>query len=441
MIIPDFIEYKVTRWDTNPYFMGSYSAIPINVDAYVRERIKNYVIRDKIYFIGEYCSTEYQATTTGAHDSGIYCANKLDKKKIPKNKEIAIIGAGISGLACAKQLKHNGFEHITIYEASNRIGGRICTDMEWGIELGASWIHGTNNNSITDLVNNVGNILIHTNYDDIEVRDVMSGTINNEAKNKFMEYCFEINKLAENEEYSDKSESMRKWARNNKYLDNDTISEWIEQVKISQDIGIDASISSCIGQQEGKSYDGGDSFIKGGYHKIPDYLARELDIKLDRPVSKIEIIGNKIEINFKNSEKQYSDIIIMAVPHAILKNNLIEIIDMPAKLKKDINSLETGNLEKVFLKYPVKWWDKCMYGIVGKLNNNVYDNAHDNLYDNNAYDDKEKRWSEFHDVSELTGFPCLFAFSGGSCVKTRPDSDLEVAMEAHAKLTGAFRNL
>ena len=39
---------------------------------------------------------------------------------------IAIIGAGLAGLNCAYQLKKRGFD-ATIYEGSNRVGGRVFT--------------------------------------------------------------------------------------------------------------------------------------------------------------------------------------------------------------------------------------------------------------------------------------------------------------------------
>ncbi|MEG1973009.1 MAG: FAD-dependent oxidoreductase, partial [Oscillospiraceae bacterium] len=42
----------------------------------------------------------------------------------PKNKKIAIIGAGLSGLACALRLASQKYE-VTVYEAKNRIGGEL----------------------------------------------------------------------------------------------------------------------------------------------------------------------------------------------------------------------------------------------------------------------------------------------------------------------------
>jgi predicted NAD/FAD-binding protein len=43
------------------------------------------------------------------------------KGKVPN---IAIVGAGISGLRCADVLIQSGAK-VTIYEARNRIGGRV----------------------------------------------------------------------------------------------------------------------------------------------------------------------------------------------------------------------------------------------------------------------------------------------------------------------------
>ncbi len=52
--------------------------------------------------------------------------NKMQQAIRPKGKipNIAIIGAGISGLRCADVLIKSG-ARVTIYEARNRIGGRV----------------------------------------------------------------------------------------------------------------------------------------------------------------------------------------------------------------------------------------------------------------------------------------------------------------------------
>ncbi len=68
-------------------------------------------------------------------------------------KKIIIIGAGIAGLAACTRLQEYGFD-VTILEARNRCGGRVRIDHTLGVPvgLGAGWIHGVDNNPITQLV-------------------------------------------------------------------------------------------------------------------------------------------------------------------------------------------------------------------------------------------------------------------------------------------------
>ncbi|WP_433665287.1 FAD-dependent oxidoreductase [Nocardia sp. CA-128927] len=63
---------------------------------------------------------------------------------------VLIVGAGIAGLAAAQALRKCGHP-VTVLEARARIGGRIWTDSD-GVDLGAHWIHGTEGNPLTELV-------------------------------------------------------------------------------------------------------------------------------------------------------------------------------------------------------------------------------------------------------------------------------------------------
>lgn len=58
------------------------------------------------------------------------------------NKNIAVIGAGIAGLTAAYYLKKQGYT-VTVYEASNRVGGRMTTDRvsDCLIDRGAQFCH------------------------------------------------------------------------------------------------------------------------------------------------------------------------------------------------------------------------------------------------------------------------------------------------------------
>jgi monoamine oxidase len=59
--------------------------------------------------------------------------------------DVAVIGAGVAGLAAAGELRRQGFR-VTVLEARDRIGGRILTHRDERIpvpiELGAEFVHG-----------------------------------------------------------------------------------------------------------------------------------------------------------------------------------------------------------------------------------------------------------------------------------------------------------
>lgn len=61
---------------------------------------------------------------------------------------ILIIGAGVAGLTIASKLQN---EDYIILEARDRIGGRVFTN-ENKIDCGAAWVHGLNENPLTNIL-------------------------------------------------------------------------------------------------------------------------------------------------------------------------------------------------------------------------------------------------------------------------------------------------
>lgn len=71
--------------------------------------------------------------------------------------KVIVIGAGMAGLVAARLLHDSGCQ-VTVLEARNRLGGRIWTDERWGVpcDLGASWVHGADNNALSNWCRTVG---------------------------------------------------------------------------------------------------------------------------------------------------------------------------------------------------------------------------------------------------------------------------------------------
>ncbi|KAG8034170.1 hypothetical protein G9C98_001254 [Cotesia typhae] len=80
---------------------------------------------------------------------------------------VIIIGAGPSGIAAASRLIQNGFD-VTIFEAENQIGGRICSFQmgEYMADLGAEWVHGEKDNVAFELAWPLG--LLERTYENKE---------------------------------------------------------------------------------------------------------------------------------------------------------------------------------------------------------------------------------------------------------------------------------
>lgn len=93
-------------------------------------------------------------------------------------ERVLVIGAGIAGLGAARQLLAAGHE-VVVLEGRDRIGGRIWTSERWvgaPMDLGASWIHGIEDNPITALADQFGVKRAITRYDNAILYDT-SGAV------------------------------------------------------------------------------------------------------------------------------------------------------------------------------------------------------------------------------------------------------------------------
>ncbi|XP_016982062.1 spermine oxidase [Drosophila rhopaloa] len=82
------------------------------------------------------------------------CTEGTAFAKTKETTRIVIIGAGVSGIAAATRLLEQGFKNVQLFEAEDRIGGRINTIPLGGsfIDLGAQWCHGEEGNVVFEKV-------------------------------------------------------------------------------------------------------------------------------------------------------------------------------------------------------------------------------------------------------------------------------------------------
>ncbi|EDX10891.1 spermine oxidase [Drosophila simulans] len=97
------------------------------------------------------------------------CSEPTTFLKTKETARIVIIGAGASGIAAATKLLEQGFKNVQLFEAEDRIGGRINTIPFANslIDLGAQWCHGEEGNVVyekvkdLDVLDRTGDYVVH----------------------------------------------------------------------------------------------------------------------------------------------------------------------------------------------------------------------------------------------------------------------------------------
>lgn len=422
--IPAPIASLVTRWDTDPWSRGSYSALPVGVSPAVRRTLADAIIGGRIALAGEYASTEYPATTTGAYLSGRHAVRRLLDRV--NARTAIVIGAGMAGAAAAHDLRAAGVD-VTVLEARDRVGGRIWSNESWGVpvELGAAWIHGTGGNPLVPLARAAGLGLVPTDYDDAVARDTVSGRPSAKADARWGRLDELLGQLGD--AWPPRSLSVADWLARQGWT-TDRIDSWAAQVEVTQEYALDPSKLGVRATEEGATYRGGDVLVADGYATIVDNLLDGSDVRLATAVDSVIVRGPRAEVTMSTGDRLSADVIVVAVPLALMRAGRPKLPDMTGGVRTAMRSLVTGVFEKVVLRYDDQWWgDHRVYGIVGG-----------GAPDAPAGSLAALRWTEFYSLTDVLGFPALVGFSGGRAARTRPASDAGCVREATAALRAAF---
>ncbi len=422
--VPEPVSALVTRWDTDPWSRGSYSALPAGTSPSVRRTLADAILGGRIALAGEYASKAYPATTTGAYLSGRHAAGRLLDRV--NARTAIVVGAGLAGAAAAHDLRAAGVE-VTVVEARDRVGGRIWSNEQWGVpvELGAAWIHGTRGNPIVPLARAAGLGLVPTDYDDAVARDTLTGLPSAKAEARWTRLDGLLEQLGE--AWPPRSLSVADWLARQDWTTG-RIDAWATQVEVTQEYGLDPGRLGVRATEEGAAYRGGDVLVADGYVTIVDDLLEGIDVRRGVAARSAAVSGRRVDVALASGERLSADIAVIAVPLALVRAGLPKLPDMGRGVRTALRGLVTGVFEKVVLRYDEQWWgDHRVYGIVGGGAPGAPAGSAAAL-----------RWTEFYSLSDVLGFPALAGFSGGSSARSRPASDAGCATEAQRALTAAF---
>ena len=277
-------------------------------------------------------------------------------------KNIIIIGAGISGLAAAKNLKDRGAK-VTVLEARDRIGGRIWTSHLWKdmpMDLGASWIHGTKGNPITQLAAQAKIKRVSTSYDASATFGPNGAQIDLTDDLEMVEAAFDgIRELAENRS---SDISIASAVHNSNFWIDATPAQkrsmrFFINSTIEQEYGGSWSKTSLWNFDDSKEFKGGDVYFPNGYGQIIDLLAKGQNIRLNERVSKIDETQSGVTVATMSGQSYQGDHVIVTVPLGVLQSNDVKFgTSLSAQKRSAIQDLGMGLLNKTWLRFNNANW-------------------------------------------------------------------------------------
>ncbi len=283
------------------------------------------------------------------------CAEDDDIR--PNGKTVVVIGAGISGLAAAKKLKQKGFT-VVILEAQEKVGGRIRTDRSLGVAFdeGASWIHGSKGNLITNLAARSGANTFFTDDDNIGVFDIdgtaYSGNVLTNAENQFNDALDAVAKAGMVTQSFEQVFNSLYPAQANNRLWKYMLSAFLEF-----DTAGDISKLSSKYFYDDEQFGGEDVIVTNGYDKMTDFLAQGLDVRLNTRVSSVDYSTAKVKV-VANGNVFEADYVIVSVPLGVLKNGAIAFSPaLPNDKSTAISKTNMGNVNKFLLVWNTAFWD------------------------------------------------------------------------------------
>lgn len=311
---------------------------------------------------------EFLAATTSVVGGGLAaaCASRQHPPP-PGARPVLVVGAGMAGLAAARSLTEAG-RPVRVIEARDRIGGRVYTDRGWGVplEMGASWIHGTADNPLTEMARQARAELVTTDYYGWAKLAVDPG-LQPLDYDKHSWRAF-VQRARERAGGASLGAAVRAAAIEERLSDSDRAQlAFYVTTEIEDEYAADADMLSAKAFDHG-DYAGGDQdVVTSGYDALPNLLAAGLDIVLGAPVTSIADKGDFVVVRAHNRSFEGAAAIVTA-PLGVLKSGAIAFDPpLPDGHARAVNALGFGVLSKSFFRFSRRTWkaDNAFYQYLG----------------------------------------------------------------------------
>lgn len=268
--------------------------------------------------------------------------------------DVAIIGAGMAGLAAARALSGRGLR-LAVFEARDRIGGRLWTDRSLGVplDLGASWIHGTTGNPITRLADDLGQPRFGWDYEDAEIVD-QTGRLDlletrlDALESALGDLAYRSARQSDGWSVQDAISALLRDRR----LSGLTVSDLkaLCVYLVEQEYAADVETLALAALEEGSAFRGSDAILPAGYDRLALGLSQGLDIRRGTPVEAVSHSASGVTLISGDRTFEAARVLI-TVPLGVLKAGTIAFSPpLPDAKRRAIEALGMGLLNKIYLR-------------------------------------------------------------------------------------------
>ena len=347
--------------------------------------------------------------------------------------DTVIVGAGIAGLTAARILAREG-RAVVVLEARDRVGGRVWTVRtdDGVLDHGASWIHGIDDNPLADAVDAFGMRTVEftvgsyqpdgrpiayysptgerLSHDEAArfAADVhafsasLTSTISASAPGTSFGDAVETTLAALGWD-DDRSMRVREFLQ---HRSEEQLGVWLDDLDAH---GLDEDDIS-----------GDEVVFPDGYDELATHLADGLDVRLGHEVSRVEWSPSGVTVETSHGRLS-ADRVVVTVPVGVLKSSgFVFDPPLPEPLAGALDRLEMNAFEKVFLRFPHRFWDEGVYAV-------------------RQQGEAGRWWHSWYDVSLPDGPPTLLTFAAGPCaVATRHWPDERIVDSVLDALRGLY---